>query len=269
VSSRTLPLERDGRGERTGSDIEIITLVSGAHFLSHFLQLTLPPLFPLLRAVFNVPYVALGVLMTLFYSASAVGQLVSGFLVDRFGARRILVGGLSLFASAIVLAGLSPSYGMLVAVILLAGLGNSVFHPADYSIMNATVDSRRLGRAYSTHSISGNIGWALAPAVVGGLTAAFGWRVALVTAGALGLAAALFLARQAGARQRRTAPGAARAPDGSHRLRQRRRRPLAGPHCASGDAHQGLGQGLRLRLLGPRSRLAGDAAGLRMAGGPG
>ncbi|MBI4608831.1 MAG: MFS transporter [Candidatus Rokubacteria bacterium] len=196
MSSRTLPLERDGRGERTGSDIEIITLVSGAHFLSHFLQLTLPPLFPLLRAVFNVPYVALGVLMTLFYSASAVGQLVSGFLVDRFGARRILVGGLSLFASAIVLAGLSPSYGMLVAVILLAGLGNSVFHPADYSIMNATVDSRRLGRAYSTHSISGNIGWALAPAVVGGLTAAFGWRVALASAGALGLAVAFFLARQ-------------------------------------------------------------------------
>lgn len=198
MTSRALPLDRAGRGGGTpaGSDVEIIALVSSAHFLSHFLQLALPPLFPVLRAVFEVSYVALGALMTLFYGASAVGQLVSGFLVDRFGARPILVGGLSLFASAIVLAGLSPSYWMLGAVILLAGLGNSVFHPADYSIMNATIGPRRLGRAYSTHSISGNIGWALAPAVVGGLTAAFGWRVALVTAGALGLATAAFLARQ-------------------------------------------------------------------------
>jgi len=197
VSSRALPLERDGRGgEASASDVRIIALVSSGHLLSHFLQLTLPPLFPLLRAVFDVSYAALGALMTLFYTTSAVGQLVSGFLVDRFGARRILVGGMSLFAGAVVLAGLSPSYEVLVPVIVLAGLGNSVFHPADYSIMNAVVHPRRLGRAYSTHSISGNIGWALGPAVVGGLTAAFGWRIALVTAGALGLVLALLLARQ-------------------------------------------------------------------------
>lgn len=176
--------------------MRIIALVSSAHLLSHFYQLALPPLFPLLRSELDVSYVALGVLMTVFYSASAVGQTVSGFLVDRLGARRILLAGLSLFAGAIALAGLSSSYAMLVAVVLLAGLGNSVFHPADYSILNAAVEPRRLGRAYSTHSICGNIGWALSPLVVGGLTAVVGWRAALLTVGGLGLAVALVLGRQ-------------------------------------------------------------------------
>ena len=170
-------------------------MVCVGHFMSHFLQLVLPPLFPLLRAELGVSYAALGVLMTLFYTASAIGQTVSGFLVDRFGARRILLGGLGLFATAIALAGFSVSYWTLMPVMLLAGIGNSVFHPADYSIFNAAVHPRRLGRAYSAHSMSGSVGWALSPLVTGALTLAFGWRTALVVLGIFGLAAAVALGR--------------------------------------------------------------------------
>jgi MFS family permease len=167
-----------------------------AHFFSHFFQLTLPPLFPLLKSVFGVPYVALGLAMSVFYGASGIGQTLSGFLVDRIGAHRVLLSGMALFASAIALAGFVPSYWMLLPVALLAGLGNSVFHPADYSILNASVDPRRIGRGYSVHSISGNLGWAAAPTVVFGLTAHFGWRAALVTVGSLGLAMVVLLATQ-------------------------------------------------------------------------
>jgi MFS family permease len=167
-----------------------------AHFFSHFFQLTLPPLFPLLKTVFGVPYVALGLAMSVFYGASGIGQTLSGFLVDRIGAQRVLLGGMALFASAVALAGLAPSYWMLLPVALLAGLGNSVFHPADYSILNASVDPRRIGRGYSAHSISGNLGWAVAPTVVVGLTGHFGWRAALVTVGALGLMMVGVLASQ-------------------------------------------------------------------------
>jgi MFS family permease len=167
-----------------------------AHFFSHFFQLTLPPLFPLLKTVFGVPYVALGLAMSVFYGASGIGQTLSGFLVDRIGAQRVLLGGMALFASAVALAGLAPSYWMLLPVALLAGLGNSVFHPADYSILNASVDPRRIGRGYSVHSISGNLGWAVAPTVVVGLTGHFGWRAALVTVGALGLMMVGVLASQ-------------------------------------------------------------------------
>jgi FSR family fosmidomycin resistance protein-like MFS transporter len=178
------------------SDVRVIGLIGVAHFWSHFFQLTLPPLFPLLKDVLGVPYVALGLAMSVFYGASGIGQTLSGFLVDRIGAHRVLLSGMALFASAIALAGFVPSYWMLLPVALLAGLGNSVFHPADYSILNASVDPRRIGRGYSVHSISGNLGWAVAPSVVFGLTAHFGWRAALVTVGALGLAMVVLLATQ-------------------------------------------------------------------------
>ena len=178
------------------SDVRVIGLIGAAHFFSHFFQLTLPPLFPLLKSVLGVPYVALGLVMSVFYAASGIGQTLSGFLVDRIGAHRVLLSGMALFASAIALAGFVPSYWMLLPVALLAGLGNSVFHPADYSILNASVDPRRIGRGYSVHAISGNLGWAVAPTVVFGLTAHFGWRAALVTVGSLGLAMVVVLATQ-------------------------------------------------------------------------
>lgn len=177
-------------------DVQVIGLVGGAHFLSHFFQLALPLCFPLLKDVLGVPYVALGFLMTLFYGASGIGQTVAGFLVDRFGAPRILAGGLGLVGAAIALAGLAPSYWVLMPIAVLAGLGNCVFHPADYSIINALVAPRRIGRAYSVHSISGNLGWVLSTLVIVALIGAWGWRVALVAAGVAGMAAGGLLATQ-------------------------------------------------------------------------
>jgi len=143
--------------------VRVIGVVGGAHFVSHFFQLTLPPLFPLLRDDFGVTYIQLGLVMSLFYASSGIGQTASGFLVDHFGARRVLPAGMALVALATALAGLARSYWALVAVALLGGLGNSVFHPADYSILNATVSARRIARAYSLHQISGNAGWVIAP----------------------------------------------------------------------------------------------------------
>lgn len=181
------------------SDVRVIGVIGVAHFFSHFFQLVLPPLFPLLKTVFGVTYVALGLTMSVFFGASGIGQTLSGLLVDRVGAHRVLMGGMALFAGSIALAGLVPSYWMLLPVALLAGLGNSVFHPADYSILNALVHPRRIGRGYSVHAISGNLGWAVAPTVVFTLTASFGWRPALVTVGGIGLAMVAVLATQGGA----------------------------------------------------------------------
>ena len=178
-------------------DARIIGLVGSAHFFSHFFQLALPPLFPVLKDALEVPYVALGFVMSVMYAASGVGQTVSGFLVDRFGAARVLVSGMALFAGAIAAAGLAPSYWVLLPIAVAAGLGNSVFHPADYSIFNASVDARRLGRAYSVHSIGGNLGWTVAPAVIVTLAAHTSWRTALVTVGGVGVVAALLLSTQA------------------------------------------------------------------------
>lgn len=177
-------------------DLRLIGLVGTAHFTSHFFQLTLPPLFPLMRDDLGVSYVSLGLLVSLFYAASGAGQPVAGILVDRIGARPVLLGGMAVLAGAMTLAGTSAWYGMLALLAVLAGLGNSVFHPADYSLINASVDASRVGRAYSIHQVSGTLGYAAGPAVVVALATLGGWRSALLVSGAIGLAATLLMATQ-------------------------------------------------------------------------
>jgi MFS family permease len=188
-------------------DLSVIASVGAAHFLSHFFQLALAPLFPLIRADLGVGYAALGLVVTVFYGASGISQTPAGFLVDRVGARPVLLGGLALLAGAVGLVGLVPSYWALLPLAALAGLGNSVFHPADYAILNAQVSERRLGQAYSVHAVGGNLGWAAAPAAVLPVAAIWGWRQALGVASLAGLLAVLILARQ-GARLASSPPAA-------------------------------------------------------------
>jgi len=179
-------------------DVQVISLVSAAHGLSHFYQLVLPPLFPVFRDELGVPYVALGLVMSVFYTTSAIGQTAAGFLVDRVGARAMLLAGLGGVSTATALASAVTDYWMLVAVAVLAGLGNCVFHPCDYAILNAAVSPARLGRAYGTHSLCGNAGWILAPALIAVLASHVGWRGALLTVGVGGLVATGLLASQTG-----------------------------------------------------------------------
>ncbi len=172
-------------------ELRAIGLVGFAHFLSHFYMLSLVPLFPLVQRDLQVSFVDLGLVITLYNVATAALQTPMGVLVDRFGARRILIAGLFANAAAVALAGLAPSYGALLALFLLAGAGNSVFHPADYVILTASVDERRHGRAYSIHSFGGALGFAAAPTVMIALADRTDWRTALVVAGLAGVVLSL------------------------------------------------------------------------------
>ncbi len=166
-------------------DASVIGLVGGAHLISHFSQLLLAPLFPWLKDEFNVSYAELGFLMTIFFVVSCAVQALSGFVVDRFGPRPILFAGLALIGVAAFGYSLSTSYWMLAASAVIGGIGNGVFHPVDYTLLNRKVSAPRLGHAYSVHGITGSLGWALAPAMLVPLTLAYSWRVALASAGVL------------------------------------------------------------------------------------
>ncbi|MBS0327971.1 MAG: MFS transporter [Proteobacteria bacterium] len=174
----------------------MIGIVSLGHASSHFLQLALPPLFPLLKAQFGVPWTLLGAVMASFYVASATVQLVSGFAVDRLGARPVLFTGIALLAGGTLAAASAPSALWLFPCAIAMGAGNGVFHPSDYAILNSAVTPARLGYAYSSHGVGGNLGFALAPLVSYGLGSVFGWRVSLVAMGAIGLAVLAVLVSQ-------------------------------------------------------------------------
>ena len=204
-------------------DLKVISLIGTAHFFSHFYILVLPPLFPLLRDEYGVGYTALGLALAVLNGITGLTQAPVGFLVDRFGARVILIAGLALFSLAIGLIGLLPSYPMLLALMVVAGLGNSVFHPADYAILSSAVDQRRMGRAFSIHTFGGYAGFALAPPVIVYLAALFDWRIALALAGAAGLVVSLLLVINGEALHSGTHPG--------RRLAARSGRALASACC--------------------------------------
>ncbi len=169
------------------ADARVIGLVGIAHLVSHFSQLLLAPLFPWLKAEFNASYTELGFLMTVFFVVSCAVQAGSGFLVDKYGPRPILFAGLGLISAAAFGFAMSPNYWSMAFFAIVAGVGNGVFHPVDYTLINRRVSAPRLGHAYSFHGITGSLGWALAPALVVPLAIAFSWRVALAGAGTFAL----------------------------------------------------------------------------------
>jgi MFS family permease len=178
-------------------DASTIGLVSVAHGLSHFCQLIVPPLFPWIGTAFGLSNTRLGLLMTMYFVVSCVGQALAGFVVDRYGARRVLFGGMGCIALAALGLASSPNYATMVVFMALAGIGNCVFHPVDFSILNARVSQARLGHAYAAHGISGNLGWALAPVFVVSVAQVSSWRMALASAAAVvALALVLLVARR-------------------------------------------------------------------------
>lgn len=168
------------------NDLRVISLIGFAHGTSHFFHLLLPPLFPWLMPEFGLSFTQAGAMMTVFFVVSGVGQALSGFVVDRVGPRRVLLAGIACFVLAGLLLSVATGYAMLLAVGALAGLGNSVFHPADFTVLNRKVSHARLGHAFSVHGLSGNIGWAVAPVFLTGIAAMAGWRAAALGAAGLG-----------------------------------------------------------------------------------
>jgi len=188
LSSVAIPFRADAR---------VISLITIGHSVSHFNQLVMPPLFLLMRDDMGLSFTELGLLMTMMYVVSAAMQTPSGFLVDRIGGRKVLIGGLLLQCTGVLLIGLAPNYWLMALAAMLSGAGNAVFHPADYAILNARVSSPRLGHAFSIHGMGGSIGWAIAPFLVLGMAGPLGWRGALLGAALLGfLVTALIIAQK-------------------------------------------------------------------------
>lgn len=168
-------------------------LVGLGHMASHFSHLMLPPLFPWLRDAFGASYTQLGLLVTLFFVFSSLSQAACGFVVDRQGPLRVLFAGLGLLALAAFTMAAATRWEVLMLGSMIAGMGNGVFHPVNYTLLNRKIDAVRLGHAYSVHGITGSLGWACAPVVLVPLAMAYSWRVALLAAAVMMLAVLVLL----------------------------------------------------------------------------
>src|SRR5262252_7459141 len=168
-----------------GRDVRVNALLGAGHFLSHFYQLCLPPLFIAWQKAFDVSFAELGLAMAVM--SASVMQTPVGFLVDRHGARPFLLGGTLLMTLSIAAMGLATAYWQIVGLALLSGAGNSVIHPADYAILSGSVDRAKLGRSFAFHTFVGHVGFAAAPPMTAALALLLGWRGALLFIGLLGL----------------------------------------------------------------------------------
>ncbi len=176
-----------------GGEPRTVGIVTGGHFLSHFYWLVLPPLFPMLRADLGLSNAQLGLTLSAISFATLL-QIPFGELVDRIGAKAVFVFGVGITGLGITLAGLSGSYLALLAFVLLSGIGQATFHPADYPLLEAVSDDGGQGRSFSVHTFGGYVGFAVAPIVAGAIGVRYGWRTALVALGTVGIGYAVFAA---------------------------------------------------------------------------
>ena len=180
-------------GASRAPHLRVVGVISAAHFVSHYYILLLAPLLPFVRAEYGVSYTEIGLALAAFNIVSAALQTPAGFLVDWLGARVLLIVGLAVGASAFVIAGLVDSFWVMVAMFALAGVGNTVYHPADYALLSHHVPPDRIGQAFSVHTFAGMLGSAVAPASLLMMQSLWGWRGAFIGAGILGFAVAAIL----------------------------------------------------------------------------
>lgn len=172
---------------------QIVTLISAGHFTSHICILALPPLFLAIQAELEFSFTALGAIVTVFSLASASGQYPFGVLVDRYGARWFLIGGLTVVSTCMILLGQLSAYWLFLLIAFLHGIGDSVFHPSNYAVITSNIGFRRLGKAYAVHAVFGYLGFAAAPLIMDFLRVQWDWRVALSCIGVLGFAVTIVL----------------------------------------------------------------------------
>ncbi len=166
--------------------VRVLGVIGAGHMMSHFYSNTLPPLLPLLNQDLGISYTMLGALLSLRGVMSSGMQMPAGFLVDRFGAKMMLSIGLAMCAVGTLMTAGAVDYWMILLGGVVLGVGNSVFHPADYTILSGSISESYMGRAFSLHSFSGNVGNAIAPMVLIGITSLYNWRISLLVSGIAG-----------------------------------------------------------------------------------
>ena len=154
----------------------LVPLFIIAHTGHHIVSALLTPLLPFIRNDFSLDYTQVGVLLSAYNLAYGFSQLPAGWLADRVGPRIVLTCGVSGVALAGIVAGFTPYYSVLAAVLVLMGIMGGGYHPAASPLVSAAVEPRLRGSALGFHQVGGALSFFAAPLIAAGLAAALGWR---------------------------------------------------------------------------------------------
>jgi MFS family permease len=154
----------------------LVPLFVLAHCGHHLLTALPVPLLPMIRSDFSLDYTQSGFVISAFMLSYGIGQLPAGFLADRIGPRILITTGILGVAVAGLLVGLSHTYLMMIAFLVLMGLLAGGYHPAAPPLISASVKPENLGRALGLHVIGGGVSFFLAPIIAAWIAATWGWR---------------------------------------------------------------------------------------------
>lgn len=171
----------------------LLTQISVAHLISHVHIMVLPVLMPIIISQGKISFVEIGVALSVFNLVSAIAQTPMGLVVDRFGAKTVLIFGLLLGSLSFLSLGFIHGYWWLIITMGLAGIANAVYHPADYAILSTGIDENRMGRAFSIHTFAGFLGTAITPGLFLGIESLSNINIAYSFSGILGLLAIIIL----------------------------------------------------------------------------
>lgn len=154
-----------------------IALLAFMAFITQVGVAIMLPLLPLFAIELGATPFVLSLLVGAFAVAIAAGQLAAGFLVARFEARRLVVGGMGAYAAANLAIATAASATTLIAFRAVAGLGAGVAQVAERLYLTRVADPARLAFANGILSAAGSAGTVAGPAFGGILVALTDLRV--------------------------------------------------------------------------------------------
>ena len=151
----------------------LLLVASLGHFNVDFFSALVPILLAQLSRSFSLSNSQIGFAVLAYTLASALSQPAFGYLGDRLGGRRIAVGGIIWIAFWMAMTGFAPNYYLLVAALILAGLGSGAYHPQGV-VQATTAVATKKGRGISIFFLGGALGFTAGPIVGGVMLASLG-----------------------------------------------------------------------------------------------
>jgi FSR family fosmidomycin resistance protein-like MFS transporter len=187
----------------------VLGTAAGTHFIHDGFSDVLYVLLPVWASEFGLSFAQVGLLRTLYSAGMAGFQVPAGLLAERWGEARLLAGGTAVTALGFIFAGWSGGFVMLLACLLLGGLGSGVQHPLSSSLVSKAYETGPRRMALGTYNFSGDLGKVVVPAAVALALPWLGWRRAVEGYAVIGLGAALLIFVALGRLQEGRAPSRA------------------------------------------------------------